>query len=76
MSFENLDTLTQNMNLADTDAIFEQGRKAFRALFPKSANPFKNERDRKCWEAGYMKAEREWWAMFRRWSEIDRGERE
>lgn len=52
---------TKNLTLADTDAIVEQGRKAFRAMFDLRANPFQSDRDRKCWEIGYKAESQKWY---------------
>lgn len=69
-----LQNATQNINLVDTDAIVEQGRKAFRAIFTKSANPFKTDRDRNCWNIGYTAEEQKWREAQQRERERERGQ--
>ncbi|PWT76387.1 MAG: hypothetical protein C5B59_06590 [Bacteroidetes bacterium] len=72
-SLQQLGTITQRLTLVDTQAIVEQGKKAFRGMFRKEANPFKSDRDRSCWNRGYEYAERQWRDMMARWREMDRG---
>jgi hypothetical protein len=61
MSFRNLKSTTRSLTLVDTDAIVEQGRHAFRAMFDLRSNPFKSDRDRKCWEIGYKAEQQKWY---------------
>jgi len=72
-SLKNLDTITQKLHLTDTDAIVEQGRKAFRAMFDLRANPFRSDRDRKCWEIGYKAEQQKWYEQQKRWKDAERG---
>lgn len=62
-----LKAASQNLTLVDTDAIVEQGRKAFKAMFDLRANPFKSDRDRKCWEIGYKAEQQKWYETQQRW---------
>lgn len=73
MSLSNLKNVTQNLTLVDTDAIVEQGRKAFRAMFDLRANPFKSDRDRKCWEIGYKAEQQKWYESQQREKLRDKG---
>ena len=66
---------THKLNLVDTDAIVEQGRKAFRALFTRSANPFRTDPGRKCWDMGYAAEEQKWRESQQRERERERGPR-
>lgn len=72
MSLKNLATVTKNLTLVNTDAIVEQGRKAFLAMFTITANPFKSDRDRKCWEIGYKAAQQKWFDNQKKQRETER----
>lgn len=72
MSLRNLKAATQNMTLVDTDAIVEQGRKAFLAMFEERANPFTNDRDRNCWSIGYKAAQQKWYDDLKKKKELER----
>jgi hypothetical protein len=65
---------TKNLNLVDTDGIVEQGRAAFRAMFDLRANPFKSDRDRKCWDIGYKAEQQKWYEIQQRWKTQERGQ--
>jgi hypothetical protein len=67
-----LTSATQSLNLVDTDKIFEQGIRAFNALFTRSANPFKSDRDRGVWDKGWSEGQRVWGETQRRWREQER----
>lgn len=68
-----LRTASQNLNLVDTDKIVQQGRNAFKAMFDLRANPFKSDRDRKCWDIGYKAEQQKWYETQQRWKAQDKG---
>jgi len=72
MTLKNLDTITQNMRLVDTDQVFQLGSKMYMAGFDKSACRLKSDRDRTIFMRGYDLAQEKFVSMTRRWREMDR----
>jgi len=64
-----LQTATQSLNLVDTNQIFAQGKAAFNAIFPRSANPFKSDRDRGVWDKGWSEGQQVWGELQKRWKQ-------
>jgi hypothetical protein len=60
----------KDLKLVNTDAIVEQGRRAYRAGFEKRANPLNLPSHRTLWERGYDLEQEKFTAMLQRWKNL------
>ena len=64
---------TRGMKLWDKDAVFEQGRKAFRFGMELKNNPFQADTPHEVWAKGWHHARVEWENLLFRFKAIERG---
>lgn len=67
---QGLKEAVQGLKLTDTDAIIEQGRRAYRAGFEKRNNPLNLPSHRTLWERGYELEEKKFNEMLYRWKNL------
>lgn len=76
MSFNiQLKSATSGVQFFDTGAAFTQGQRAYAAAFEATACPFKIERERKPWLAGWRAERDRLQTLFAKWRTEDRGTR-
>ena len=67
---QGLKEAVKGMTFIDTNAIIEQGRRAFRMGFEKRANPLNLPSHRVLWERGYDLELSKFTAMMQRWKSL------
>lgn len=67
---QGLKEAVKDLKLIDTDAIIEQGRRAYRAGFEKRNNPLNLPSHRVLWERGYDLELEKFSAMVQRWKNL------